>query len=1015
MPDKPPVVFISYSHDSDQHKQKVLEFAQYLRGEKGLDIVLDQYINGAPKEGWPRWMLNQIDRAEYVLLICTPTYYRRFRGFETGNSGNGVTWEGAVITQEFYEEKCQTLKFVPVLANNWDKEKVSELIPEPLRAYTAYCMDIKNEVETLAKFIKGIGGVQAAEIGPETSENITSTKRIAPTKLPATKITELIGRDQELEKLDTAFNNPGTHIIEFIAWGGVGKTALVSEWMARQSAKGWQGIERYFDWSFYSQGTKEQSSASADNFIAAALTFFGDLDPTHGSPHARGIRLAQLITQQSAVLILDGVEPLQYGVGPLRGHLKDPGLLSLLKCLCHNPWQGLCILTSREPLVELNLYQNKTLTYHPLEHLSPMAGAALLYQSGATQRGMAGIKADNSLLQEVSQEVQGHALTLSLLGSYLKRAHQGDLERRDKVSFQNADKTLQGGHAFRVIAAYEYWLQSKSPQCSHPDQQHSKRLLSLLRLIGLFDRPVSHVLIKALCQPPIIQDLTELLVNQTETNWNSMVQELVELNLLTQDKESLDAHPLLREYFASQLKDTYPQGWQKGHQRVYEYLCKKTPHQPDTLEDLQPLYQAVSHGCQAGLHMQVCDDVYDKRILRGTGSDGFYSWRKLGAIGLDLGAISCFFEDLWWRVSSNLSAEDQSWMLSEAALRLKNLGRIQESLQPMKSSLEMAIEQGKWIDAAVRANNLSEVSLTLGDLKSALSFAESSVYYADKVNNDFQRMARLTTLGDVQHQCGLIEAAAKHFKQGEAILVRIKPDINYLFSLEGFQYCELLLREVERRSWQSFLLTKKQLVVIKNFRILLEEVTNRAEIALKIAENNKLLLHIGISNLSLVRTNLYQELLKGKLFPIHFSPLKNQVIENYLNQAIYTLRKGGRTDYLPNALLTQSWYQTIQGENQTAIASLNEAWEIAERGPMPLYQTDILLYRIRLFACRSQKEPYPWDSTAKEDLKLAEDLIEKHGYHRRDQELKDIKEKLKSLEEGEEGGFISKWLKKMKK
>ena len=38
----PPKVFISYSHDSAEHKQWVLEFATTLRN-RGVDAILDQW------------------------------------------------------------------------------------------------------------------------------------------------------------------------------------------------------------------------------------------------------------------------------------------------------------------------------------------------------------------------------------------------------------------------------------------------------------------------------------------------------------------------------------------------------------------------------------------------------------------------------------------------------------------------------------------------------------------------------------------------------------------------------------------------------------------------------------------------------------------------------------------------------------------------------------------------------------------------------------------------------------
>src|SRR5207245_318529 len=158
------------------------------------------------------------------------------------------------------------------------------------------------------------------------------------------------------------------------------------------------------------------------------------------------------------------------------------------------------------------------------------------------------------------------------------------------------------------------------------------------------------------------------------------------------------AHPLLREYFAKQLKEKNAEGWRAGHQRLYEYLRDTTKEgdQP-TLEDLQPLYQAVAHGCQAGLQQEACDEVYFARITR---RNEKYAVNKLGAFGSDLGAIACFFEQPWSRVSSALTEADQAWVLGQSAFRLRALGRLTESLEPLRTSKEIDIEHERWERAA---------------------------------------------------------------------------------------------------------------------------------------------------------------------------------------------------------------------------------------------------------------------------------------------------------------------------
>jgi hypothetical protein len=153
-------VFISYSHDSDTHREQVLGLSERLRAD-GIETLLDQYVNGAPPQGWPRWMLDQLDAADSVLVVCTETYYRRFRGHEEPGKGRGVDWEGALITNELYDARSRTVKFVPVLLSaageNW--------IPEPLRSGTHFALTSQEAYENLYDFLLEQAGVEPHPIG----------------------------------------------------------------------------------------------------------------------------------------------------------------------------------------------------------------------------------------------------------------------------------------------------------------------------------------------------------------------------------------------------------------------------------------------------------------------------------------------------------------------------------------------------------------------------------------------------------------------------------------------------------------------------------------------------------------------------------------------------------------------------------------------------------------------------------------------------------------------------------
>jgi hypothetical protein len=145
-------------------------------------------------------------------------------------------------------------------------------------------------------------------------------------------------------------------------------------------------------------------------------------------------------------------------------------------------------------------------------------------------------------------------------------------------------------------------------------------------------------------------EVTAPLLDLKGPSWNRILSRLCDLRLVVftgpRGSPALDAHPLLRECFAEQVRTGFPAAWRAGHRRLFEHLGGSVPYWPEGIEGLQPLYQAVAHGCSAGLEQQALD-IYYGRILRGTGPAGFYSWKKLGAIGADLGAVACFFATPW--------------------------------------------------------------------------------------------------------------------------------------------------------------------------------------------------------------------------------------------------------------------------------------------------------------------------------------------------------------------------------
>jgi hypothetical protein len=127
-------VFVSYSHDSGDHEQRVLTLADQLCSE-GLDVRLDQYVVH-PSEGWPQWTQRQVVECDFVLLVCTPTYRRRYDREETPGVGHGVTWEALIAGRLLYQAGARNDNMLPVLLEGGTDRD----IPLSLRSFTYYAL-----------------------------------------------------------------------------------------------------------------------------------------------------------------------------------------------------------------------------------------------------------------------------------------------------------------------------------------------------------------------------------------------------------------------------------------------------------------------------------------------------------------------------------------------------------------------------------------------------------------------------------------------------------------------------------------------------------------------------------------------------------------------------------------------------------------------------------------------------------------------------------------------------------
>ena len=266
--------------------------------------------------------------------------------------------------------------------------------------------ELLKALPTIRDAIEGRRTITYQSLGQMPDRDFSSAARKPPARLAPEKISiarlpvtgsDLFGREEDITFLNDAWANPDVNVVTIFAWAGVGKSTLVNHWLRGMAAQHYRSAELVFGWSFYRQGSSGGTS-SADEFLDAALSWFGDPDPRTGTAWEKGERLAKLISHHRTLVVPDGLEPLQNPPGAQEGRLREPSIQALLKELAAFN-TGLCVITTRLPVADIADHERTSAPRRDLEHLPSDAGANLLRALG--------VKGDQAELLTASDEFGG--------------------------------------------------------------------------------------------------------------------------------------------------------------------------------------------------------------------------------------------------------------------------------------------------------------------------------------------------------------------------------------------------------------------------------------------------------------------------------------------------------------------------------------------------------------------------------------------------------------------------------
>ena len=269
-PERPPKVFISYSHDSPEHEDRVLDLAERLVQKDGIDVSLDRFVN-PPPASWPKWMNAEMKAADFILVVCSATYLAKVESKVKPGEGKGVKWESLLSYQQIYDNDSDSSRFIPVLLEGGKYEH----IPDPMRGGSHYRPEDDAEYEKLIRHITNQPETPKPkpgplrELPPKQRQAATSPATKAaqvpavstPWNVPHSRNDAFTGREQILADLRADLVKKSKQAL--FGLGGVGKTQIAAEYAYRHR-------EEYTAvfWSF--AGT-EQSVRGGYAAIAALL------------------------------------------------------------------------------------------------------------------------------------------------------------------------------------------------------------------------------------------------------------------------------------------------------------------------------------------------------------------------------------------------------------------------------------------------------------------------------------------------------------------------------------------------------------------------------------------------------------------------------------------------------------------------------------------------------------------------------------------------------------------------
>jgi tetratricopeptide (TPR) repeat protein len=761
--------------------------------------------------------------------------------------------------------------------------------------------------------------------------------------LPTPGSAVFVGREDSLAKLDDAWHTETCHVVVVVGGWGQGKSALIHEWLNRMAEDDYRGAEWVVGLSFRGQGT--EGRGGVDDYFQRALMYFDDPNPDSGLEDGKAVRLVNRIRRHRTLFVLDGLEPLQSPptVQEEGGKVTNAALRALILNLA-DQMNGLCVISSRFPVLDLadRVRDDPAAAVREIR-LGPLGVEAAV--EFLRSRKLTGSPRD---FRSAATAYKAHPLSLSALAGVLTRRHGGKISRwPDAVT---DDPTIE-----KILTSLEGLL----------DEEEK----AVMTVLGLFDGPAGAGAISALRAGPPIPGLTDALQKLDDGEWAALLTRLRELQVLTGEDNpwpcDLDCHPEVRAYFARRLRDLPAASREEGQRCLYQHYAEAAD-----AGSVNDLYLAVHHGCEAGRHAEVFDELVWKKMNSGF---AFSRLNGHGAGTRDLRLLRQFLSE--WGESGPgadrgvgrltrprffLWAGTVEFILGQVGEAVAFTGRARAVFQGIKDK-----KAEDWLGVCFSTAYLGWFLAAQGKLEGALRLFEEAIGYADRhlPGEPFWRKIGLGCRACALAYLGRCEEAVDCFDTARRLECDAPEGFGVSWGILMFHYaCHLLKRgryeEAEREADRLHKMANQGNPVLG---FLGHQVRGRAELA-------RLMSKPGTRRLA-QRTG----------------PLAHA--ERHLALAEDDLNRCPAQDMIIASALSLAQCRRMRGDLDAAARELQRAEEAVES--FVLLRIDCLLERARLCLARGATDE------AAENREKACDLVREHRYHYVDPELQDLAKQLR--------------------